>query len=216
MNLAACRALTRGPATRVWDRAIQPQFWPTALRTAQTARFPSRYNEGAAAIRPFEILYLAEDHQVALLEVDALLGSPLAHTNIPLIPNPHEAWTILNVKVQLQQVADLTRLPEQNLLGTSAQELTGDWRGYYRRTPKDSVSQPVGTAPTQALGQALFGVRKLEGFRTVSAKMPTRMILAVFPEKLLPGSQIEFTDGTGRTHVIKPRKRLRRARGRRP
>jgi hypothetical protein len=66
MNLAVCAALRRGPETRVWYRAVEPRFWQTALRTVQTKKCPSRYNAGAAATPPFEVLYLAEDHQVAL------------------------------------------------------------------------------------------------------------------------------------------------------
>jgi hypothetical protein len=211
MNLAACAALSRGPETGVWYRAIQPRFWQTALQTAQSKLIPSRYNEGASAIRPFEVLYLAEDHQVALLEVGAMFGPlfPPAGDGL-LIPNPLQAWTILNVRVTLQRVADLTRVSEQTLISTTAQELTGDWDGYQRRMPTDSVNQPVGTAPTQALGQALFAIRGLEGFRTLSARRPARMILVVFPEKLLAGSEIEFSDGMGGTHQIRPRPKRRR------
>jgi hypothetical protein len=156
------------------------------------------------------VLYLAEDHQVALFEVGALHGHPLPEGNGMLLPNPQQAWLLLNVRVVLQKVADLTRVSEQTLLSTTAQELTGDWRGYQKRQPHDSVNQPVGTAPTQALGQALFAVRGLEGFRTISARRPSRRILVVFPEKLLPGSEIEFADGMGHTHRIEPRPKRRR------
>jgi RES domain-containing protein len=204
-------ALARGPETGVWYRAIQPQFWPTALRTAQTKTVPSRYNEGSRALPPFEVLYLAEDHLVALLEVQGMFGSPFPHPGRALVPNPRQSWAILNVRVTLQQVADLTRVSQQSLIDVSAQELTGDWAGYQQRHPHDSVNQPVGTAPTQALGQALFAVVGLEGFRTISARMPTRMSLVVFPEKLLAGSLVEFEDPmSGRTHTIRPKAAGRR------
>jgi hypothetical protein len=142
--------------------------------------------------------------------VRALHGPAFPQAGRVVIPNPQQAWTILNVRVTLQQVADLTRVPEQTLLGMTAQELTGDWEGYQERRPHDSVSQPVGIAPTQALGQALSAVPGLEGFRTLSARLPAQMILVVFPRKLQPGSGIEFSDGMGRTHVIKPRRQRRR------
>jgi hypothetical protein len=79
----------------------------------------------------FPILYLAEDHLVALFEVGALLGSPYPGGNY--VPNPRQSWVILNVQVTLEAVADLTDPAEQYRLGTTAQELTGDWRGYQLR-----------------------------------------------------------------------------------
>lgn len=205
MNLAACRALARGPENRVWYRAIQPKFWQTALQTEQTTRAPSRYNAGSLARRPFEVLYLAEDHQVALYEVGAMMGPCFPKPGRVVVPNPKHSWTILNVRVQLQRVADLTRVSVQKLLCTSAQELTGDWEGYQERTPEDTVSEPVGVAPTQALGGRLFAVPRLEGFRTISARLPGRMILVVFPQKLLKGSMVEFWDDLGKHHRLAPR-----------
>jgi len=210
MILRACSALKVGPETRVWYRALEPGYLPTALRTAQTKIYPSRYGAGANALRPFEVLYLAEDHQVALYEVRALLGAPFAKAGVVVVPNPLKPWTILNVRVTLQKIADLTRASEQDLLDTTAQELTGDWEGYQERKPHDSVNKPVGIAPTQALGQALYDLPDLEGFRTISARLPARMILVVFPAKLLPGSEIVFSDGAGHTHRIKPRLKRRR------
>jgi hypothetical protein len=63
---------------------------------------------------------------------------------------------VLNVDVQLQAVADLTQESQQQLLETTAQELTGDWRGYQQRsvtgkgTRRQSLSSGGGLAvPTQ-------------------------------------------------------------------
>ena len=144
----------------------------------------------------FEILYLAEDHQVSLLEVGALVGSPLPRSgrNPALIPNPASPWTILPVTVHLQSIADLARPSQLALLKTTAQEITGDWEANSARTPGDSVNQPIGTAPTQELGQALHGVIDLEGFQSISAKMPTKRTLMVFPDRLRRGSYIEYKD----------------------
>jgi hypothetical protein len=138
----------------MWYRAIQPQFWQTSLATAQTKVLPSRFNEGSSARPQFEVLYLAETQMVSLFEVQALFGSPTQPGGV--IANPRRPWTVINVQVQLQEVADLTQVSQQTLLATTAQELTGDWYGYQQRSALTSVSQPVGTAPTQALGAALF------------------------------------------------------------
>lgn len=203
MNLLGCLALSRSPETGTWYRAIQPQFWLTSLATAQTKVVPSRFNEGATARPQFEVLYLAENHMVALFEVQALFGSPTPPGGV--IANPRQAWIIVNVTVQLQEVADLTQVSQQSLLATTAQELTGDWYGYQQRSSTTPVSQPVGTAPTQALGAALFAVPGLEGFLTLSAKLPYHRNLVVFPQKLRQGSQVIFVHpSTGQRHVIPP------------
>jgi hypothetical protein len=42
----------------------------------------------------------------------------------------------------------------------------------------------------------------LEGFRTISAKIPTHMNLVVFPDKLLHGSSVVFTNAKGKQFKI--------------
>ena len=64
------------------------------------------------------------------------------------------------------------------------------------------VSEPIGLAPTQELGAALYDIPELEGFRTVSSKVPYAMNLVVFPQKLQPGSRVEFAHPTLGTHAI--------------
>ena len=156
---------------------------------------------GAGASPQYEFLYLAENHLIALFEVQALLGSPLSSGGI--VPHPRRAWTILNVNVNLHDVVDLTDPASQLTLATSAQELRGDWRGYQLRGPSSSVPLPVGPAPTQELGAALYAVPGLEGFCTLSAKLPDQMALVIFPQKLHSGSTIQFIDpGTGQPHII--------------
>jgi hypothetical protein len=134
-------------------------------------------------------MYLSENHVVCLLEAGALLG-----TADNLVPHPASAWSIVNVQVTLQQIADLTLVREQNRIGMCAQELTGDWRAYQTRSVRSSVKEPTGIAPTQDLGQALYKLVGIEGFRTVSAKAPEQMNLVVFPQKLLKGSRLVYRD----------------------
>jgi RES domain-containing protein len=185
------------PESGTWYRALQVQFIPTALSTRYTSTVSSRFSGASPASSGFEILYLAENHLVALLEVQALLGSPT--TPGGLVPHPQGTYATLNVSVSLQHVADLTDLASQSLLDTTAQELTGDWRGYRLRGPGTSVQAPTGMAPTQDLGAALYGVPRLEGFKSLSAKAPYHRLLAIFPQKLLPGSQVSwFNPQTGK------------------
>jgi hypothetical protein len=182
-----------------WFRAIQPQHWLTALQTSQTRAFPTRFSAGPLAPQQFDILYLAQDQNVALFEVQALLGSPYGN----YMPQPARAWVILNVNVVLRNVTDLTPAPVQSLLQSTAQELTGDWFGYQHRQRSLSLNQPTGPAPTQELGAAMWGVPKLEAFKTVSSKVPDKRVLVVFPQKLRVGSRIDFHDpAAGKNHVI--------------
>jgi len=203
VNLAACAALRLGPLTGTWYRAIQPAFWATSLATAHTRTIPSRFSAGNPTRPGFEILYLADDHQVALFEVGALLGSPLP--GAAYVPNPAGAWVIINVNVTLSSVADLCRPTQRRSVRTTAQELTGDWRGYLLRNPAPALSAPYWTnVPTQRLGAALESVPNLEGFTTYSAKVSTHRNLAIFPAKLRPGSTVRFTytdPSTGKTQT---------------
>lgn len=96
----------------------------------------------------------------------------------------------------MQLVADLTDPSQQKLLNTSVQELTGNWDTY-----------PPGHAPTQRLGSALFATVNVEGFLAISAKMPPCKTLVVFPQKLIKGSELLFTDtlsAKSKTHRLAP------------
>jgi RES domain len=112
-----------------------------------------------------------------------------------VVAHPRRAWTILNVTVQLQTVVDLTDTGAQTTLATTAQELTGDWRGYHFRSPSTSIPLPVAPAPTQELGAALHDV-DLEGFLTISAKLSDQKNLVIFPQNMRRGSFVEFSHPT--------------------
>lgn len=197
MNLSACPTLLRTVEGGTWHRAVQPQSLDKALDLGYTPAVPSRFKAGGSA-GWMQILYLGENQQVTLFEVGALFGDRLTPT-----PNPTRPWTTVPIIVRLQEVADLSRVATQGLLDTTAQELTGDWKGYAMRTPMHSVSGPVGLAPTQELGAALYDVPGLEGFITLSAKLPDSRNLVVFPQKLHSGSRLEYYDPqTDQTHVL--------------
>src|SRR5262245_36846903 len=102
MNLTVCSSLLRKREAGNWFRAIQPHFLGTPLAAGHTSTAPTRFNPGPAAIHAFQTLYLAQNHSVALFEVQALLGSP----SMPggAVPHPRRAWTIINVNVNLQSI----------------------------------------------------------------------------------------------------------------
>jgi len=191
--------LTYKPLTGIWYRAIATVFLPTALSASHSRTVPGRFNDGSVAVPSFPVLYLAEDPLLAMFEVQALFGSP---TPGGIVPNPRRAVASVNVKITLHRVADLTDLHEQSIFDTNVQELTGDWRGFKLRGPSTSVPLPTGSAPTQELGAALYAIPKLEGFLTVSAKLPYQQILVVFPDKLQSGSSIKHEDQDGNVYSL--------------
>lgn len=140
------KGIKTAPESRTWYRALQTHFLSTALSTSHTKTVASRFNGASPGSPGFEILYLAENHLVALLEVQALLGSPMTPPG-GLVPSPHSTWTVLNVSVTLQAVADLTDISVQNALEITAQELTGDWLGYRWRGPGTTVRHRPGWPP---------------------------------------------------------------------
>ena len=203
MRLAHCARLARRPLTGTWFRAVRPQYYASALAFARTAAQPGRFNPGTPTRPRFPVLYLAEDQTVALFEVDAIVGSPLPGQ--VALPNPQHAWVVLNVEVQLNRVVDLSQGSQRRLIRTTAQELTGDWRGYAARNPNANSGPPFWTRiPTQRLGAALLSVRGVEWFLSYSAKAPNRRTLALFPTKLRQSrSFVRFTDpATGQVHSI--------------
>jgi hypothetical protein len=206
VNLAACGRLARGPLSGVWYRALELQFLSRPLDTRHSRNIPSRFSAGKYAVEPFDILYLCQHHVLTLWEVEAMYGSLEAGR---MIPNSRCARAILNVEVQLQEIADLTQESEQKRLKTTVQELTGNWRGYLPRTPVTEQSPPVALAPTQWLGAALYSAG-FEGFLTISAKQPERNLI-VFPKNLKEGSWLKFRNPlTGRTRVLSGGKRFPR------
>ncbi|HEY3939952.1 MAG TPA: hypothetical protein VGL97_21165 [Bryobacteraceae bacterium] len=110
------------------------------------------------------------------------------------------------MEVRLQQIVDLTDVEATHLpLGTTAQELTGDWRGYRLRSPSTSVRAPIGIAQTQALGAVLFACKQFEGFLAISAKVPYSKVLGIFPERLRKGAFLSYsyTDAAGKKRVYR-------------
>ena len=194
MNLAQCVHLHRYQLQGTWIRALHPNYVANPLGTAHAPTHATRFNPGTAADPGFEILYLAENALVARFEVQALLGS--TYPGEAFVPNPAGVhWTLLDVEVDLQAVVDFTRLNARNLIETSVQELTGDWRAYGLRNPHRLRGGINGSdVPTQMLGRRLERVRGVEGFLCHSARIATRRNLMIFPRKLLPGSQLSYVD----------------------
>jgi RES domain len=121
-------------------------LWPGGARL-RGARFTPR--EG------FDSLYLATDPITALTEVVAVFQAPAAAA-VTLKSHP---WVVITVEGVLHDVLDLTDPVVQRELGTSVQELTGEW-AYAQST--------IGKAKTQRLGEAAFVSEAILGFYRAS------------------------------------------------
>jgi hypothetical protein len=198
VNLAAVSLLTDHPENRTWYRVVGTRYLTSAIATAHTVAVPSRFYDPITAYPQFSSPYVSDSSLVAMFEAQALFGSPT--TPGGSIPAPAGAWTVLTVRVQLDAVVDLSDVASQALLDVTVQELTGDWRGYRQRSFTTNISNPTGTAPTQALGEAIHrDARGLEALLTVSAKIPYNRNLVAFPGHLRPRSFVEYewTDSAG-------------------
>lgn len=96
------------------------------------------------------------------------------------------AYSILPVDVDLQNVLDLTR-DEHDALGTSLEELSGDWRAARKR----QLQQPERRVVTHDLGAAAKGAG-LEGIKYFSAYDASRWNIVVFTENLTRPEQVIF------------------------
>jgi hypothetical protein len=66
MRLAACGRLPLRPLTGTWYRAISQEHWKTRLSARHTITITTRFSAGSPADPAYQILYLAQDHQLAL------------------------------------------------------------------------------------------------------------------------------------------------------
>lgn len=206
MNLDQVARLPSRPVTNTWYRHVETAYFNSPLDYLYTKNIPSRYSAGSLNAEPFAVVYLCDHPQVAAFEVGAIFGDPLKPGGS--IPNPVSSWVTLNVQVQLRNVVDLSDVNGvHGPLRTTAQELTGDWRGYRTRNSNTPIKAPTGIAPTQELGAALFACKSFEGFLAISAKMPYHPVLGVFPERMRKDSFLKFAfTGTDGPHefVISP------------
>ena len=139
--------LTSPPPGAPAGSAPQP-LWAGGART-RGARFTPP--EG------FDSLYLASDPVTAMAEVVAVFQPPGG----PAVTLRSQPWVVVTVEGVLHDILDLTNPDVQRELGTSAEELTGEW----------SYAQSVtGKAETQRLGEAAYAAENILGFRYPSAK----------------------------------------------
>lgn len=213
MNSASGLTLPVVPITGTWKHAATSGYPGRILRlTPRGVASPAgyartRFNPGNARTPRFELLYLALDQNTALLEKQALFGSPYAQP-VSYIPAPRMSRTVvIDVVVNLQHVVDLADTTAHAALASSAQELTGVWMGYEMRgmtLRNPALTAPVGEAPTQILGWELFQEPGVEGMRVISARDATTCCLVVFTHKLSRPGSLSWDDPNTRQRESYP------------
>ena len=163
-----------------------------AAPTPVVARPKPLWGMGAAAYGgrftpkgTFEAVYLAEDSITSLAEVALIFRHPQAPPSTFSTP----LWVHIVVEGILQSVLDLTRPDVLSQLGTTQQEITGEWR---------SIQAAGAEAPTQMVGRVCYQTGRFDGIRFPSSKNPpTGVCLAVFPDRLTPPAFLEVYDPHG-------------------
>ena len=137
----------------------------------------------------FGSIYLASDPVTALKEVLAVFQ----HPHVPSFTMRTYPWTLFAVDGVLTEILDLSDSNNHVTLGTSLQELTGDW-AYLQ----DQFLKGVGPLPpTQVLGQAAYDCGAILGLKYVAAKNVAEGVgFVVFADRLAakPPSYLEVYD----------------------
>lgn len=156
LNTALLNIPSRPLFNRVYGRTIWYRYRNDFLGKHKTTVGANRFNEHNGA----RVLYLAQDYETALREVQAL-GSAVLSTRI-----------VFPVTVDLKAVIDLCDPDVQNQLGTNTTEIRANFR---RITP------PV---PTQDLGEECNLLGDIDGILYPSAIDQNWVNLAVFEAAL--------------------------------
>jgi hypothetical protein len=165
---------------------------------------PTRFNPGNVhgVGSSFETLYLALDGRTALFEKRVNYGDPYGDPSALLVMPRISKTELVPVDVNVDSILDLSDVDVHRLLGTNAQEITGDWEGYVHRgsgAPDIVLTAPIGSAPTQDLAWELFHHTSVKGIKSISAQVPTTCCLVVFTHKLRSSNQLSWSDpNTGR------------------
>jgi RES domain-containing protein len=132
----------------------------------------------------FETVYLAEDPITASTEVGLIIKHARSQVTVRSRP-----WVLITVEGNLFSVLDLTDAKIVSTLGSSHQELTGEWRYSQEQT---------GEAPTQLLGRKCHDSKRFDGIRYPSSKnIPDGVCVAVFPGRLTHPAFLEVYDLSG-------------------
>lgn len=164
------------PLVGPFHRYVQHVFVAWALRD----NFPLHILSGEWSRRTggrfnfpgrYPTTYLALDEATARVEAEQRIEAPFVHVPI----DGH-----------LQHVLDLSDPPIAKLLQLTSGELNAEFRMLNATAVRE--------APTQRLGLAVCRTSRIEAIKYPSTVHLRGMCLAVFPQRLAPGSYLRITD----------------------
>jgi RES domain-containing protein len=182
-------------------RAVQMQYLQTLTSTEGAWKADNRFTAAGVS----QAMYVAQAPDLAMLEATRQFQK---NFDTPTFP----AYSILPVDVDLRRVLDMTRDECQDAVGTSLEELSGDWRAARKR----QLEEPTRRVTTHDLGAAARAAG-FEGLKYFSAYDASRWNIVVFTENLTQERQLVFDlpDAViqviqGRTASQTPKKRARK------
>jgi len=150
-------------------RAVQLSYLPTLTSTIGGKERANRYSPPELS----DALYLADGPDQAMLEATRQFRRDFSSDTVP-------AYVIYPVTVNLSRVLDVTHDADWASLGTSLEELTGDWRSAWARVLRQ---QPGARVATHDLGRAAFA-QGFEAIKYPSAYHPERTNIVVFTDQV--------------------------------
>jgi RES domain-containing protein len=183
------RTIEPRPFAGIAYRFIGSRFLQSPLTSAGSQAHGGRFNPPGS----FEVLYTALAADTALAEREGILLTDAAIKAAPGV----RTGVLLRLDCHLSSVLDLTDEPLRQQLEISLADLLGPWLPWNVPALSESGTNQVHAAPSQLIGLSVYASRHIEAVLSPSAKDSAGRCLAIFPDRLQPGSRIGIEDPEG-------------------
>jgi RES domain-containing protein len=173
------------PFRGVAYRVIGSRFLTSPLASAGSRLRGGRFNPPGE----FEVLYVALGFATAFAERDAVLLTAAGVRATRAV----RTGVLLRLECRLAAVLDATDQRVRARLGVNLSDLLGPWLPWNTA----ARGRAPGVAPSQVLGRTIHASRRFEAILYPSTKDPTGRCLAIFPDRLRPGSSVAVNDPDG-------------------
>jgi RES domain-containing protein len=168
-------------------RVIGSRFLHAPLATAGAKQHGGRFNPPGS----FDVLYTALAADTALAERDGILLTAAGIKAARAI----RTGVLLRIECRLHSVLDLCDQKVRRHLEISLAELLGPWLPW--NVLPQEPNRPRAAAPSQRIGSSVHACRRFEAILSPSTKDAEGQCLAIFPDRLQPGSRVVIDDPHG-------------------
>jgi RES domain-containing protein len=195
VSLKLLESVEAHPFSGTVYRFIATRFLHSPLTSAGSKLHGGRFNPPGS----FEVLYTALAVDTALAEREGIL---LTSTGIKLATGIRTSL-LLRIDCHLASVLDLSDQGIRRLLKIPLATVVGPWLPWNTPGPSavptdgESGQRHEAIAPSQHLGLSVHASRRFEAVLSPSAKDPAGRCLAIFPDRLRPGSRVVIDDPHG-------------------